>query len=265
MASRLDRALDEVIKDKRRGDRPGRNDRNRRNETSFLRRQDSGSSSIRKRLGNTSSPSIRSFVRTVNVQPRGGRNVDGQWSHDLFDDDYDNKRNIMSRLGNSRNRESTSASRGVDISIENLHYDVTEKDVEELFSTVGEVLKAQITFDASGRSTGVARVRYPSMSVAEKAIEKYNNVELDGQAMRIQIKEYTPNERRRNGGGSRPNNRFDRNRSQRNSRNDRRDAPRNERRKENKTAEELDKEMDSYMQSTTNDNTAVEDTDMMLD
>ncbi|KAI8389284.1 hypothetical protein BD560DRAFT_75668 [Blakeslea trispora] len=198
MASRLDRALDEVIKDRRR-DRPQRNDRNRRSETSFLKRHDSGSSSIHKRLGNNSS-AIRSFVRTVKVQPRGGRNVDGQWSHDLFDDEHDNKRNIMSRLGNARSRDATTA-RGVDINIENLHYNVTDKDVEELFSTVGEVLKAYITYDASGRSTGVARVKYSSMSDAEKAIEKYNNVELDGQAMRIQIKEYTPNERRRGGGG----------------------------------------------------------------
>ncbi|KAI8098347.1 uncharacterized protein B0P05DRAFT_576675 [Gilbertella persicaria] len=248
MASKLDQALDEVIKD-RRSDQSGK--RSRRTETSFLRRQDSGN--IRKRLGNNNqSPAIRSFVRTVNVQPRGNRNVDGQWSHDLFDDDHDGGRqNIMSRLGNVRGRDNHSQhTRGVEISIENLHYDVTEKDVEELFSTVGQVLKAHITFDASGRSTGNARVKYSSMSDAEKAVSKYNNVELDGQTMRIEIKEYT--ERRHHGGRSSNSHssRFGR----KNTRHERRDTHRSERRKE-KTAEDLDKEMDSYMQSNVNNNT----------
>lgn len=67
MASRLDQALDEVIKD-RRG-----NSNNSKRSNNFGRntRRDNGSGSggaIRKRVGGgNSSPAIRSFVRTVNV------------------------------------------------------------------------------------------------------------------------------------------------------------------------------------------------------
>lgn len=70
MASRLDQALDEVIKD-RRSERSGgerrNNNRNNRNRGDFTRRrQNDNDNVIRKRLG--PSDTIKSFVRTVNVQ-----------------------------------------------------------------------------------------------------------------------------------------------------------------------------------------------------
>lgn len=123
----------------------------------------------------------------------------------MFDD---GDRSIISRLGGrhsdpfNRSRGGSHAStRGQEINIENLHYDVTEKDVEELFSTVADVLKAKLIFDPSGRSTGVAVVKYSSIEDAEKAIKKYNNVELDGQAMKIELKAYVPRERSSGSGG----------------------------------------------------------------
>jgi RNA recognition motif-containing protein len=64
--------------------------------------------------------------------------------------------------------------------------------LEELFSTVANVVKVKLVFDPSGRSTGVAVVKYNSIDDAERAIKKYNNVELDGQAMKIELKEYVP-------------------------------------------------------------------------
>lgn len=69
MASRLDQALDEVIRD-RRSERSGHNRRNNNNNNDRLaRRQTDNGGGIRKRLGTNSSQTIRSFVRTVNVQP----------------------------------------------------------------------------------------------------------------------------------------------------------------------------------------------------
>lgn len=47
---------------------------------------------------------------------------------------------------------------------------------------VGQVEKVRITFDRSGRSTGTAHVRFARQSDAEKALDKYNNVELDGKS-----------------------------------------------------------------------------------
>jgi THO complex subunit 4 len=96
----------------------------------------------------------------------------------LFDDDrVSSSSSIISRLGG---RDSPKGNRFQDISVENLHYDVTEKDLVELFSTVADVVKARLVFDTSGRSTGVATVTYNTTEDAEKAIKKYNNIELDG-------------------------------------------------------------------------------------
>ncbi|KAI7894110.1 uncharacterized protein EV154DRAFT_560608 [Mucor mucedo] len=291
MASRLDQALDEVIKD-RRSERSGgerrNNNRGNRNGGDFTRRRQVDSDNvIRKRLG--PSDTIKSFVRTVNVQSdsRGSRNVNSTWAHDMFDDEIPP---IISRLGGRGS--SNGSNRGSIINVENLHYNVTEKDLEELFSTVADVVSAKLVFDLSGRSTGVATIKYSSLDDAEKAVKKYNNVELDGQAMRIEIKEFTSRPPRVSGGRFN-NNRLDSRRNDRGNRNDRgrndrardsrdsrnndrggRDSrdndrggrsrnnnKRDDRSKQTKTAEDLDREMDSYMKSTANN----EDTDMILD
>lgn len=73
MSSRLDQALDEVIKDRR--TERGNNNNKRNNKFSRNTRRGHGDGGIRKRVGggpggnnnNSDSPAIRSFVRTVNV------------------------------------------------------------------------------------------------------------------------------------------------------------------------------------------------------
>lgn len=114
----------------------------------------------------------------------------------MFDDEsISGGASIISRLG-GRGSSNTGNNRGSIINVENLHYNVTEKDLEELFSTVADVVSAKLVFDPSGRSTGVATIKYDSLDDAEKAVKKYNNVELDGQAMRIEIKEFAPRQPR---------------------------------------------------------------------
>ncbi|KAK4515430.1 major facilitator superfamily transporter protein [Mucor velutinosus] len=304
MASRLDQALDEAIKDRRGNNkRPSNFGRNTR--------RDNGSSggAIRKRIGAAnSSPAIRSFVRTVNVmeERRGGgaRNVDGQWSHDMFDDEDVPRSSILSRLGTARGGQGGRSERGVEICVENLHYNVTEQDVKELFNTVADVTKAKLMFDPSGRSTGLAYISYQSLSDAEKAIQKYNNIELDGQPMQIKISERAASRPRSSGGsrfnndrlsnrlggrlgssssGRRSNDRNDRDdykRASRPSRSSRGNDKREDRQKKVPTAEDLDREMESYMKSNSSDNstsnnnsnvnnnstaTLEEDIEMMLD
>jgi hypothetical protein len=69
MTSRLDQALDEVIRD-RKSERSSHSRRyNNNNNDRFVRRQTDNGGGIRKRLGNNNTQAIRSFVRTVNVQP----------------------------------------------------------------------------------------------------------------------------------------------------------------------------------------------------
>lgn len=43
--------------------------------------------------------------------------------------------------------------------------------------------KAKMLFDRSGRSNGVANVKFDNVADSKAAFEKYNNVELDGKNM----------------------------------------------------------------------------------
>ncbi|EIE76506.1 hypothetical protein G6F46_010019 [Rhizopus delemar] len=230
MASRLDQALDDVIKDRRRD----KHHSNRRSHGG--RRSDTGP--IRKR----SEPVVRSFIRTMKIQgssqrgrgAAGGRDVNSPWAHDRFEDDVPQRESfITSRLG-PRNDN-----RGVELSIENLHYNVTEQDVLELFSTVGPVEKARLFYDRSGRSTGQAKVKYASSSDADKAIKKFDNVELDGQPMKIEISQPSSNRLGRNSGGRSLSDRLGNRQG--------RSSGKNREERTTKTAEDLDKEMDNYM------------------
>lgn len=46
--------------------------------------------------------------------------------------------------------------------------------MRELFGTVGKVSKAEIVYDRSGRSKGIARVWFDRRADAEKAIKQYD-------------------------------------------------------------------------------------------
>lgn len=71
--------------------------------------------------------------------------------------------------------------------ISNLHFNVTNEDVRELFSEVGPVKKAAVHYDKSGRSLGTAEVTLMSRDAAIRAIKNYNNLPLDGRPMNISI------------------------------------------------------------------------------
>ncbi|KUF99100.1 DNA excision repair protein ERCC-1 [Phytophthora nicotianae] len=76
---------------------------------------------------------------------------------------------ILSRLGGK-----DAASPGTKILVKNLKFDILEEEVRELFGTVGEVSKAEIVYDRSGRSKGIARVWFARRSDADKAIKQYD-------------------------------------------------------------------------------------------
>ncbi|XP_062010786.1 THO complex subunit 4A-like [Rosa rugosa] len=71
--------------------------------------------------------------------------------------------------------------------ISNLDYDVTNRDIELLFSEVGELERHSIHYDKSGRSKGTAEVVYKHYSDALAAIERYNNQHLDGKKVEIKL------------------------------------------------------------------------------
>ncbi|XP_014283028.1 uncharacterized protein [Halyomorpha halys] len=69
----------------------------------------------------------------------------------------------------------------------NLHSDVTNNDLKELFSALGTVKEVTVHYDRLGRSTGSADLVYEKRSNALRAIREYNEVPLDGLQMKIEL------------------------------------------------------------------------------
>ncbi|KAL4854267.1 THO complex subunit 4A [Chlorella vulgaris] len=76
---------------------------------------------------------------------------------------------------------------GTKLFISNLHFNVIDGDIKELFETCGPLVKHMVHYDNSGRSEGTAEVVYENAAHAEKAMRQYNNVQLDGNAMQIEL------------------------------------------------------------------------------
>ncbi|CAN0272371.1 polymerase delta-interacting protein 3 [Lampetra fluviatilis] len=70
---------------------------------------------------------------------------------------------------------------GVKLTVENLHPEVSEEDIVELFSAYGALKRARLV------QVGIAEVVYVRKDDAITAYEKYNNRYLDGQPMKCQL------------------------------------------------------------------------------
>lgn len=140
---------------------------------------------------------IRGGVNKGDRGPRGGGEgpVDRQapeqrlaalegsarWGHDMF----------AGRRGGGdgpRRRDPRDAtSLGTKLFVSNLDYNVSDDDIKELFGAVGSLVRAVIVYDHSGRSEGQAEIIYEREADARRAMERYQGVALDGQAMEIEL------------------------------------------------------------------------------
>ncbi|XP_057475070.1 THO complex subunit 4B-like [Actinidia eriantha] len=92
----------------------------------------------------------------------------------------------MSYAGQTGGRVS-SIETGTKLYISNLDYGVSNEDIKELFSEVGDLKRYSIHYDRSGRSKGTAEIVYSRRQDAQAAVKRYNNVQLDGKPMKIEI------------------------------------------------------------------------------
>jgi len=139
-------------------------------------------------------------------------------------------------MGRKNDRRSLNTRRNKDdgskILVSNLEYKVTSKDLKDLFKDIGPVKSSAINYLPNGKSKGTGQVVFVRSNDAKRAINKYNNVELDGRPMKIEmvLNPFALN------GKSSIRSRSNRMRRRRRNRNE-----------PLKTQEELDAEMDSYM------------------
>lgn len=89
----------------------------------------------------------------------------------------------------------------MNIYISNLSFDVTDKDLNDIFSDYGTVASAKVIMDReTGRSRGFGFVEMPSDEEAKKAIEALDQAEYVGKTIRVN--EARPKtDRPRSGGG----------------------------------------------------------------
>ncbi|KAI8217426.1 putative RNA-binding protein [Colletotrichum sp. SAR 10_77] len=176
MADKLDRSLDEILAGEKKsgGPRNHNNNNNRRGGPPRRRereRQEYPRDGVRK----VSPPAIQSF----RDEPR---NLDSEWVHDRFEE-HDSRRgpNNRRRRDSPEQRDSSSAKLRVD----NVHYELTAEDLEELFNRIGPVVKLDLKYDRAGRSEGIAFVTMSTREDAQEAIKEFDGANANGQPIKL--------------------------------------------------------------------------------
>ncbi|XP_019538522.3 THO complex subunit 4-like [Aedes albopictus] len=177
--------------------------------------------------------------------------VSSAWKHDKYEGSRKNMLAVAGRLGSFGELND-----GGKLMVANLDSGVSESDVTALFEDIGPLKSVALHYDRSARSLGTADVVFEHRSDAIKAMKQYNGVPLDGRRMSIQLTTsevpvparppyVPPRSFRGQAGGPRGGRGAPRGENQA-PRGGRGGGPRRQQR-ESKTAEELDAELDAYI------------------
>uniref|UniRef100_A0A7C9DWF6 RRM domain-containing protein n=1 Tax=Opuntia streptacantha TaxID=393608 RepID=A0A7C9DWF6_OPUST len=155
MENRLDMSLDDLIK---------------------VNKSSSGRGGGRGRGRSGPGPARRFENRAAPYSAPMAKAPDTFWQHDMF-----------ASQGGGGGGGASSIETGTKLYISNLDYGVSNDDLKELFSEVGDLKRYGIHYDKSGRSKGTADIVFSRRVDALAAVKRYNNVELDGKPMKIEI------------------------------------------------------------------------------
>lgn len=75
------------------------------------------------------------------------------------------------------------------ILISNLHHEVNNTDIYDLFSNIGPLARALVIYDRSGSHSGRGEVTFERYEHAVEAVKRYNGVPLDNRPLDIQLSE----------------------------------------------------------------------------
>jgi len=107
-----------------------------------------------------------------------GAPAGGQWKHDLYEPET---------VHTQQQQQPVKKIQGDTVHVSNLAEDVTDDDVREIFERIGQVKSCGVNYNSQGRSTGTATVTFVKKSDAEKAVDEYDEAEVDGRMMRLKL------------------------------------------------------------------------------
>lgn len=84
------------------------------------------------------------------------------------------------------------------IRVDNLHYDLNEDDLYDLFTRIAPVKDVKLQYDRAGRSDGTAFVTYDYIADARTAVREFDGANAKGQPIRLTILPLPPRTTPRN-------------------------------------------------------------------
>lgn len=122
--------------------------------------------------------------------------IDGDWVHDRYEEDRGGRRRGGYEDDEAHDRRAP-ARRAPDddtgkVRVDNLHYELTEDDITELFNRIGPVLSARLLYDRSDRSQGTAFVTYEDPRDARDAVREFDGANANGQPIRLTLLSSAP-------------------------------------------------------------------------
>jgi len=192
----MDRALDEMVgsrgggfrrvgvQQKRRGGFGRAFGHDDRSEGGAFGHDDrSGGGALRRRLGR---PQRNNAPYSRDRSANFGGSVDTVWKHDLFQEEEEElEEEGFEDINDNNGRRGIET--GTRLQITNLAYSVLSEDLKDLFEEIGDIKRASVNFDKSGRSLGTATVVFSRRGDAVAAVKKYNGIPLDDSPMKITL------------------------------------------------------------------------------